>query len=148
MDTPRSGFRRATAVSWSLAGLGIAGVAGASTLAYADTFKPPVADTAVYAVESPAPEAPPVSAPVLPPPPNDVTTAIGLPPPPPPPSVTAAVPTPVYTQQQPVVQAAAPITQQTPSVAPKPATTTRRRLTPATVMAPKALPRVTVSRGS
>ena len=40
MSTPRSGFRRAAATSWTLAGLGIAGVAGASALAYADTVKP------------------------------------------------------------------------------------------------------------
>jgi periplasmic protein TonB len=152
MDSPRSGFRRATAASWTLAGLGIAGVAGASSLAYADTYKPPVTDDPVYVVEEPASEIVPAPLPVLPPPVDHVTPTVDVPPPPPP--VTAAVPTPEYTprytpQQQPVVQAAAPITQQAPSVAPKPPTSsTRRRLTPALVMPPKASPRVTASHGS
>src|SRR5262245_14708287 len=34
MDSPRSGFRRAAATSWALAGIGIVGMAGASLLAY------------------------------------------------------------------------------------------------------------------
>ncbi|MCW2686089.1 MAG: hypothetical protein JWR37_979 [Mycobacterium sp.] len=39
MDSPSAGFRRAAAASWALVGIGIAGVAGASALAYADTVK-------------------------------------------------------------------------------------------------------------
>ena len=61
MSTPRSGFRRAAATSWTLAGLGIAGVAGASALAYADTVKPAEALVPADAVELPAvPDAAPV----------------------------------------------------------------------------------------
>ena len=75
MSTPRSGFRRAAATSWTLAGLGIAGVAGASALAYADTVKPAEALVPADAVELPAvPEAAPVNvpaAPVVPPPAGD-----------------------------------------------------------------------------
>lgn len=44
MTSPRSGFRRAAIASWALAGLGVAGVAGASEMAYADTLKPPAAE--------------------------------------------------------------------------------------------------------
>ena len=40
MNSPRSGFRRAAVASWALAGIGVAGVAGASQLAYAGTLKP------------------------------------------------------------------------------------------------------------
>ncbi len=159
MDSPRSGLRRATAASWALAGLGIAGVAGASTLAYADTYKPPVAEDPVYVVETPAPEVAPAPVLAVPPPPADlviapvdVTPTVDVPPPPPPvaTAVTKPVYTPRYTQQeQPVAQAAAPAAQQTPAAAPKPPTsTTRRRLTPATVMSPRATPRVTASHGS
>ena len=39
MDKPHPGFRRATAVSWTLAGVGAAGVVGASLLAWADTLE-------------------------------------------------------------------------------------------------------------
>ena len=52
MNSPRSGFRRAAIASWALAGLGVAGVAGASEMAYADTLKPPAAEPI-----QPAPEA-------------------------------------------------------------------------------------------
>ncbi len=59
MTSPRSGFRRAAVASWTLAGLGVAGVAGASALAYADTYKPPVAEaTAPEAVEPAVVDAP------------------------------------------------------------------------------------------
>lgn len=58
MNSPRSGFRRAAVASWTLAGIGIAGVAGASALAYADTYKPPVAEVPVDAPEAIGPEAP------------------------------------------------------------------------------------------
>ena len=40
MNSPRSGFRRTAVASWALAGIGAAGVAGASALAYAGTVKP------------------------------------------------------------------------------------------------------------
>ena len=43
MDSPRSGFRRAAIASWALAGIGVAGVAGASALAYTETLKPAAA---------------------------------------------------------------------------------------------------------
>ena len=44
MHSPRSGFRRAAVASWALAGMGIAGVVGASALAYAETVKPAAAE--------------------------------------------------------------------------------------------------------
>ncbi len=76
MDTPRQGFRRAAVTSWALVGLGVAGVAGASALAYSDTVKPAVvAVPADVAVPQQAPEPPPVTmtppAPLPPPPPAD-----------------------------------------------------------------------------
>ena len=55
MDSPRPGFRRAAVTSWALVGVGIAGVAGASALAYADTVKPAAADVGADAA-IPAPE--------------------------------------------------------------------------------------------
>ncbi|HKH50540.1 MAG TPA: hypothetical protein VKA77_01845 [Mycobacterium sp.] len=51
MDSSRSGFRRAAAASWALAGIGIAGVAGASVLAYGDTVKPVSAEPPADAVK-------------------------------------------------------------------------------------------------
>ena len=67
MNTPRSGFRRAAVASWTLAGIGVAGVAGASALAYADTYRPPVAEaTAPEAVEPAVVDAP-VNLPPAPP---------------------------------------------------------------------------------
>ena len=48
MHSPRSGFRRATVASLALAGIGVAGVAGASALAYADTLKPAAAETLAF----------------------------------------------------------------------------------------------------
>ena len=55
MTTPHPGFRRAATVSWSLAGIGVAGVVGASLLAWADTvdkqLDAPIADS----VAEPAP---------------------------------------------------------------------------------------------
>lgn len=50
MSSPRSGFRRAALASWALAGIGVAGVAGASALAYGDTLKP-VADATPQTVD-------------------------------------------------------------------------------------------------
>jgi outer membrane biosynthesis protein TonB len=124
MDSPRSGFRRAAAASWALAGIGVAGVAGASALAYGDTVKPapveiPAVDTATTdpAVElPPAPpvvELPPVPPVVDPPPTPEVT---------PEPTVTQApvetyTPKPTYTQKPTVQQQApaAPTTKSQPS---------------------------------
>ncbi len=156
MTSPRSGFRRAAATSWALAGVGLAGVAGASALAYADTFKPPprvepadVPEQSQVGTEpSPdAPQAPAITPSDAPPPPT--TTA----PPPPPetpvgqaPVVTHA-PRPTYIPEAPVEQA--PVTQQSPSpTATAPRTTQRRALTPTTVMAPNFSPRISRSRGS
>lgn len=76
MTSPRSGFRRAAVASWTLAGIGVAGVAGASALAYAETYKPPAAEVPVDAVAPAAPvELPPAPPVVLPPPPAADTPA-------------------------------------------------------------------------
>ncbi len=113
MKTPRSGFRRAAVASWTLAGIGVAGVAGASALAYADTYKPPpVAEVPAPEVIDPAPVVAPPPPPVDVPPPPPVDT----PPPAPAPVVQAPVQTytPVYTPKAPVQQQA-PAQQQAPS---------------------------------
>lgn len=146
MDSPRSGLRRAAAASWALAGLGIAGVTGASTLAYADTFKPPAAESPVIPVVVPTP------------PESSVTTVTAEPSPPSvaPESVIAATPvvpeyTPVpdYTPQPTVEQAPPAETQQAPKPSvTTPPTTKRRTFAPTTVMAPNYSPHITVSRGS
>jgi protein TonB len=166
MDSPRLGFRRATVTSWALVGIGIAGVAGASTLAYADTVKPPVADVPVDAAV-PAPEvlvpAPAESLQSAP----DVLTTTEVPPPPPTPETTAPptpvpettaeqapvtqeTPEPTYAPETTAEQAPAPVAQEapTPKVTAPPTTTKRRQLTPTTVMAPNYSPHITVSRGS
>ena len=168
MDSPRSGFRRAAATSWALAGIGIAGVGGASVLAYGDTVKPVSADAPADAVEPaqgdlgsnpplnvrPAPD---VVAPTVDPPPPPLTTAAPPPPPPPPPEVTPEktveqapvatyTPTPEYTPE-PTVEPA-PVTQEAPPPVVKAPPTTRRVLTPTTVMAPNYSPRITRSSGS
>ena len=72
MTSPRSGFRRTAIASWALAGIGAAGVAGASSLAYADTLKPVELPAAVQSeappaalpapIETPAPDAGPTAA--------------------------------------------------------------------------------------
>jgi protein TonB len=156
MDSPRLGFRRATLTSWALVGVGLAGVAGASTLAYADTATPPVADVpvdaAVPASEElvPAPdvltttEVPPrLPTTTAPPPPTPETTAQQVP-------VTPESPVPMYTPETTAGQAPAPVTQEapTPKVTAPPTSTKRRQLTPTTVMAPNYSPHITVSRGS
>jgi protein TonB len=157
MDSPRSGFRRATGASWALVGLGVAGVVGTSALAYADTVKPPAAEAPVFAIEQAAPQPDPTPVVDLPQLPNVVTTT-AEPPPPPSPPVTDSPPAPEKTvqqqqittrqqeiaPQQTVEQAPASTTHQ----APAPTTTRRRNLTPTTVMAPNFSPHVTVSRGS
>jgi hypothetical protein len=130
MDSPRSGFRRAKAASWALAGLGVAGVATASGLAYGDTAKP--------AAPPVTPDSPPATTVVEPAP---ATTVVE-----PPPSRPIAPPdTPIHTPSRSpeptTVARSAP-------VAPAPTTTKRRNLTPSTVMAPNYSPRITVSHGS
>jgi protein TonB len=163
MDSPRSGFRRAAATSWVLAGIGIAGVGGASALAYGDTARPVSADAPTDAAElapgdlgsNPASNVPPV--------PDVVTTTVDPPQPsvttaPPAPEVTPEktveqapvathTPLPQYTPEATVEQAPAPVTHETtvPVTAPP---TTHRQLTPTTVMAPNYSPPVTRSRGS
>jgi hypothetical protein len=163
MDSPRLGFRRATVTSWALVGIGIAGVAGASTLAYADTVNPPVADVPVDAAARE--ELVPAPAESLQPEP-DVLTTTEIPPPPPTPETIAPAPSMPETtaEQAPVTQetpatyspettaeqAPAPATQEapTPKVTAPPTTTKRRQVTPTTVMAPNYSPHITVSRGS
>lgn len=63
MNSPQSGFRRAAVASWALAGLGVAGVAGVSALAYADTVKPAAAVAAPEMAE-PVQASDPAQAPV------------------------------------------------------------------------------------
>ncbi len=153
MDSPRSGARRATAASWALFGLGIAGVAGTSTLAYADTLKPPATEVPVVAVEPAVPELAPTPVLDVPPVPDVVTTTADTPLTPPP--IDAGPPAPAITPQQQeiaprhtVEQAPAPTTRQAPAPTASAPTTKRRNLTPTTVMAPKFSPHITVSRGS
>jgi hypothetical protein len=153
MDSPRSGFRRAAVTSWALAGLGIAGVASASALAYADTFKPQVTEAPIAVVEPALPELGPTPARDVPQPPVPLATPND-----PPPLVTPGTTIeqspathetqpPEYTPQQSYEPAPAPVTRE--SKAPTaPPTTRRRDLTPTTVMAPNYSPRVTVSHGS
>jgi hypothetical protein len=144
MESPRLGFRRAAVTSWALVGIGVAGVAGASTLAYADTVKPPVADVPVDAAVPAPEELVPAPAESLQPAP-DVLTTTDVPPPPPNPDTTAPAPSIPETAEAP-----APVTQEapTPKVTAPPTTTKRRQLTPTTVMAPNYSPHITVSRGS
>jgi periplasmic protein TonB len=99
MTSPRSGFRRAAVASWTLAGIGVAGVAGASALAYAETYRPPVVEaTAPEAVEPAVIDAPlnlPPAPPVVVPPP----TADAPPPPPTPESAATEAPVQTYTPE-------------------------------------------------
>lgn len=130
MDSPRSGFRRARAASWALVGVAVTGVTGASTLAYADTVKPPSTQVSVEpAVLQPNPP----SAPEPEPAPIPVTT-----------TTDPVIPEPTMVEQ--TQSAPAPA-----SAEPRPSTpptTKRRNLTPSTVMAPNYSPHVTISRGS
>jgi protein TonB len=146
MDSPRLGFRRAAVTSWALVGVGMAGVAGTSALAYSDTVKPAVADVGADA-PIPAPEElVPSPAENLPPAPDVLTTTEG------PPRIPATTPTPEYTPQytpKPTIEQSPPVTHQTPAtLAQAPPTTKRRNLTPTTVRAPNYSPHVTISRGS
>ena len=120
MSNPRSGFRRAAATSWALAGIGVAGVAGASALAYAETVKPAAAELPAEAVEPALSDAVPLNLPPVPVAPPPVTAEA----PPPPPVVTpkpvyAPAPVQTYTpepvQQAPVQQAPAPTTAAKPA---------------------------------
>lgn len=149
MDTPRSGFRRATATSWALAGIGIAGVTGASTLAYADTVSvtaKPSTDVTATIVETGPPSPPaaasPIPLPSLPAAPAVTTTTVE----PPAPLVTRQ-PVPAYTPEP--THEPAPVTHEAPTTkVAAPSTTKRRQSTPATVVSPNYSPHVTVSRGS
>jgi hypothetical protein len=156
MDSPGLGLRRAAVTSWALVGVGIAGVAGASALAYADTVKPAVADAGGDAAIPKPEELVPSPAENLPPAP-DVVTTTEIPPPFPgttaeQPPVTTDVPVPDYTPQytpEPTVDQAPPVTHQAPATkAQAPSATKRRNLTPTTVMAPNYSPHVTISHGS
>jgi protein TonB len=159
MDSPRSGFRRAAATSWALAGVGIVGVAGASALAYADTVKAlPSAAPADEVEQALAVAEPSSDFPAMP----AVTTSDASPPPPtttaPAPEVAPETtvdqapvrtytPEPNYVPDTTVAQA--PVTHQTSApTATAPRTTQRRSLTPTTVMAPNFSPRISRSRGS
>jgi protein TonB len=156
MDSPRLGFRRAAVTSWALVGVGVAGVAGASALAYTDTVKPAVADVGADAAIPTREELVPSPAENLPPAPDVATTTEG--PPAPPVPTTTAPPTPEYTPApeytpqytpQQTLEQAPPVTHQAPATqAQSPPTTKRRNLTPTTVMAPNYSPHVTISRGS
>lgn len=153
MNSPRSGFHRATAASWALAGLGVAGIAGASSLAYGDTFKPapeaPVRVATAAAPEVPdLPAAPEVATtPAAPPPvPVAVTTE------PSPPPVVADAPVRQYPPKQANEQAPASGTRESHAPAPTTAastpSTTRHVKPPTIVNSPNYSPHVTISRGS
>lgn len=160
MNSPRSGFRRAAAASWALAGIGAAGVAGASALAYGDTVKPP--EQTADAVEQTTsghdanltpvvPQTPPVGLPEAAPTPTPTTN-------PPAPDVsteTSVVQTPVHTytpeptySRQTTAPQAPVAPQSTAPTVTAPRTTQRRSLTPATVVSPNFSPHVSRSRGS
>ena len=118
MDSPRSGFRRAAATSWALAGIGVAGVAGASALAYADTVKSVPAEAPADAVEpavsSPGPGAT-LNLPISP-----LVVAPGVDPPPAPPLLVTARPTPPVpetTVRQEPPETYAPVPRYTPNTA-------------------------------
>lgn len=111
MSSPRSGFRRAAVASWVLAGIGVAGVAGASQLAYAGTLKP-------IAEEQPAEEQPAEAA--IPAPP---AAPVDVPAPPAPRTPPAAQPAPepiLAAPPAPVRQAPVPVYTPPPTYAPAP----------------------------
>ena len=118
MSSPRSGFRRAAIASWVLAGIGVAGVAGASQLAYAGTLKP-VAEEQPTEAAIPAPPAAPVDVPAPPAAPPSTPPAAE----PAPKPIVAAPPAPVRqapVRQAPVRQASVPVYTPAPSYAPTP----------------------------
>lgn len=111
MTSPRSGFRRTAIASWALAGIGMAGVAGTSALAYAGTLKPAEAPAAVQS-DSALPAAVPLTGPtaeVAVRSPQPVTQA-------PAPAPAPAAPIPAYTPPP----APAPQYQQAPQYTPPP----------------------------
>jgi periplasmic protein TonB len=160
MDSPSLGFRRAAVTSWALVGVGMAGVAGASALAYSDTVKPAVADVgadvAITAPEElpPAPDvmttvevAPQPIPATTPPPAAEYTPQTTVEQAPEPTYTPAPQYTPQYTPEQ--IEQSPPVTRQAPATqAQAPTTTKRRNLTPTTVRAPNYSPHVTISRGS
>lgn len=161
MNSPRSGFHRATAASWALVGLGVAGVAGASSLAYADTFTPAAEAPVEVAVPVAPEDVGPPTDPDLPAAPDIVTTPVDPTPAPvavptePTPTqiqtpVTTDAPVPQYTPQQTYEQAPAYDTRQTRVPAPTKTAppTTRHVKPPTTVNSPNYSPHVTISRGS
>ena len=149
MESPNSGLRRATVASWALTGIGVAGVAAASALAYADTLKP-VAETSTQTAGQRADDGGAASTQAV-----DVPVVIPTPvPPPPPPPVTSepAVPRSTPTQSAEdapaVVRKPAASAPSTTKTAPAPSTT-RRINTPTIVQSPKYSPsHISVSRGS
>jgi hypothetical protein len=161
MNSPRSGFHRATAASWALVGLGVAGVAGASSLAYADTFTPAAEAPVEVAVPVAPEDVGPPTGPDLPTGPDIVATPVDPPPPvavstesaPTRAPVTTDAPVQQYTPQQTYEQAPAYDTRQTQAPAPTKAATTAPPTTrhvkpPTTVNSPNYSPHVTISRGS
>ncbi len=142
MNARESGFRRAAATSWALAGVGLAGVIGASALAYADTLqKQTVGSTAdpVQAVQQ-VPQALPPAPQAVQQAPQALRHA--------PDALQKVEPAPQVVQQAPQVVQQAPETvqqapetvQQTPEPWPS---------SPTTSMAPSYSPRIfTRSRGS
>jgi protein TonB len=143
-----------------LAGVGAAGVAVASTLAYADTFKPATEAPIEIAIPAAPEDFGPASAVDSAPAPDTVTPTVDPPPPVPAPviteapsavaPVTADPPVRKYTPEQTFEQAPAPVTHQAP--APTKVTTgptaTRHVNVPTMVQSPNYSPHVTVSRGS
>lgn len=159
MNSPRSGFRRAAVASWALAGIGVAGVAGASALAYADTLRPAPAEAPAA---GPIPEDPGTGPVLSGPPVPDVGPSTDIPPapapppaPPPAPAVTEApaathtpqyTPAPQYTPKT-AVQQAPP--QETQAPASQPAFPIRTSHAPSVgSSSPNFTPHVTRTRGS
>lgn len=108
MDSPRVGFRRAAWVSWTLTGIGIASVAGASALAYSDTVKPPLAEASIL-VGEPGPN----TAPQLPDVPSIIDDAASD-------SEFGAASAPVAPRAAPVAPSMAPVTSAPVSSGPPP----------------------------
>lgn len=147
--------------SWALAGIGIAGVAGASALAYGDTVKPAVAEPPQLdpVATDPAVNLPPAP-PVVEPPPAPVPAPDTAQPPVPEPTAVQApaetyTPQPTYTQQPaytPKATVQKPAPAPAPSTKSQPAFPIRQSHVPAsgggTSGGNNFSPHVTVSRGS
>ncbi|MBX7431387.1 hypothetical protein JDV09_04575 [Mycobacterium sp. Y57] len=169
-SSPRSGFRRAAAASWALTGLGIMGIAGASVVCYVDTLKPVSASTPPDGVRlateegaedaglNPAPNIGPVPEDdAVDPPETWLTTAPPAPPEYVPQTTVEQAPeytqTPEYTQApeytpQTTVDQAPVIIEAAPPTVKKPTSTTHRRQSTTTRLAPSYSPPVVRSRGS